>query len=467
MTTDGVRLPIDLALRGLLLAVVAVAGMPTPAAAVDVWTPFRSRLDREDPERRDARDISVPARPRPDYDPLGVDLGAFGGLFRGETKPPARTTDEASAFTVFPSIKMEGERTDNVYRSDVVKRSDFVARVTPRALLESDWSRHSVSFEADGTFARYANTSAEDYDDYHFVANGRLDASEELQGFLRLVRMREHEERGGLDNPGTINGRLAVDTTGAALGAIYEVEGIALAPRLQYRHLSYGLANGGIDTTNAGDQDHDEFLFDARASYEVVPGTRLFVQPSANRRSYVATSVPGGVVPSSSGYEVLAGVTWNVSAVTLIDAGVGYLSQSFDDSRIAPVSGPGANFNFVWNPLDAVTVSVNAERRLDVTTAINFSNVLLTSARFGVDVEALPNLILGAGLKIYDADFRGGIAGTPNRIDHGQSGTMSARYLLTEHVDFGLQYTYSDRSSNQPNLGYTENLVMLQANLKW
>jgi hypothetical protein len=453
--------------QAVRLAALALALAPVPAAAVDPWTPFRSRLDREDPERIDAHDISVLARPRPDYAPLGIGLDALGGLLRGETRPPARATGQAAAWTLLPSLQLEGQRTDNVFRSDVVKRSDVIARVTPRAVLESDWSRHAVSFAADGTFARYANTSGEDYDDYHAVADGRLDASEELQGFLRLVRAREHQERGGIDNPGLINGRLAVETTGAALGTIYEVEGIALAPRLQYHHIRYGLANGGVDTTGAGQQNHDEYLFDARASYEVVPGTRVFIQPSANRRSYVAPTVPGDVGHSSSGYEVLAGAVWNVSAVTLIDAGVGFLSQSFDDSRIAAVDGPSGNLTFVWNPLEAITVSAGAERRLYATTAIDFSNVLLTSGRIGVDLEAMHNLLFSVGFRAYDADFRGGVAGTPNRSDSGRIGSLAARYLLNEHVDFGLQYTYSDRSSNQPNLGYAENLIVVQANLKW
>jgi hypothetical protein len=453
--------------RGLqvLLLAAAIAGPGRPALALDVWIPFESRLDREDPERRSASLASVLERPRPDYSALGFDPAALGGLFRGEIGKPS-ATDESSGFLLFPNLKLEGQRSDNIFRADTVKRSDTIGLVTPSAVLTSDWSRHSFTLLADGTFARYASTSAEDYEDYHVVANGRLDVSEDLQTFLRLVKMSEHEERGGIDNPGAINARLATLTSGAALGAIYEVEGIALSPRLQYRHISYGLANGGVDTTDAAASNHDEYLFDSRVSYEIVPGTRVFIQPSANRRSY-AVPAPGQLGLSSSGYEMLAGAVWNVSSVTLIDAGVGYLSQQYDDARVLSVEGPGANILFVWNPLDALTVTAAVQRRVDATNAINFSSVLLTNGRLGVDVEVLENVILGSELRYYEANYKGGLSGTPGRIDDVRIGSVSARYLVSDHVDFGLSYRYTERTSNQPNLGYVENLFMVQANLKW
>ncbi len=113
---------------------------------------------------------------------------------------------------------------------------------------------------------------------------------------------------------------------------------------------------------NNDDQDRDEYEAIFRVGYEFVIGTPLFVQPSYNLVDYEEQFDDGGREKSSDGYEVLAGFAWDISGVTFLELGAGYLEQKFDDVLFEKVAGPSFSADFVWNATVLLTFTLKLDR---------------------------------------------------------------------------------------------------------
>ena len=90
-----------------------------------------------------ARDegLAVRSRPHPEYDPLGVRLGAF---------------------LVFPRLVATVEGDDNILATPTNTVSDAVFAFAPGFLARSDWNQNAVSLDANLVARQYVAHTAQD-----------------------------------------------------------------------------------------------------------------------------------------------------------------------------------------------------------------------------------------------------------------------------------------------------------------
>jgi len=67
--------------------------------------------------------------------------------------------------------------TNNVLATRFDARSDIGLEVTPKVRLDSDWSRHSLSFEANADRIWYSEFPIADTKNYQLLLRGRLDVT--------------------------------------------------------------------------------------------------------------------------------------------------------------------------------------------------------------------------------------------------------------------------------------------------
>jgi hypothetical protein len=103
-----------------------------------------------------ARDRSIPVRqrPRPEYEALGLPLGAF---------------------TAFPKLEAGLESNNNIYATSSGEISDEIWRVRPEVSLASNWPRHSLSAYARASLNRYQDYDTENSNDWSTGAATQLD----------------------------------------------------------------------------------------------------------------------------------------------------------------------------------------------------------------------------------------------------------------------------------------------------
>src|SRR6186997_2124780 len=80
--------------------------------------------------------------------------------------PPAPIGLPVGGFRLFPSLSIGAAHDDNVFRTDVGVRSDTYFQFQPALVLNSNWSRHSLSFEARAQDYRYSTLKDESHTDW-------------------------------------------------------------------------------------------------------------------------------------------------------------------------------------------------------------------------------------------------------------------------------------------------------------
>lgn len=392
-----------------------------------------------------AEEDSVLKRSRPDFEPIGMELDQLmwmaGLLDEGAARD--RSTGLAS-FLVFPKLDVTTAYESNLFR-DRSRQHDRILVVSPELALRSDWERHNLEIVVGADIGRHLRNDTEDYEDVRGAVTGRLDVSEPVSVTAGAHVARRHQTRGTV----LLDGR-----TGAAI--TYRESGFRLLGEYTgdaFRGLAEFSVNGTTYDSSAGvdNSDLDRVLtrLRVRGSYELVPGTSFFVQPSVNDRAHDRKRDFNGRLQDSNGWEMLAGVTWDVSGVTFAEFGAGYLRQSFDDPAFETVSGPSVSGKLIWNPADLWTLTGEIRRTIQETKQAGFAGVLATHFAARVDFDMRDDTILSLKGAHTIEDYQGG-----NRTDNRFGVEFEARHFVNRYFFLRFIAGYDKLNSEQVGGGF-------------
>lgn len=411
-------------------AAVAQTGIDVPTRITDV-----------------RRGETVNNRERPDFDPLGARVGSF---------------------VILPRVRLDGELNDNIFSTDTNEQGDFITTLSPNLVVQSDWSNHMLRFQGGADIGRYIDNDSEDFEDYEFNANGRVDVTRRTKLRGGAGYRMEHEDRSSPDDVSGIE-----PTTFDVLSA--NVEGSHTFNRVtltlggafdQFDFDDVGRAGGAI--INNDDRDRNAVEGSVQVSYEVAPQYEAFVRGAYNVRDYDAALDDNGVNRDSDGYEVVAGVSLDFGGITFGDFFAGYQSQNFDDPLLNTASGPVVGADITWNvtPLTTIVGSISRVVResttRDVTTGNFASGRFFTTVGVSADHELMRNVLIGADISASQDDFEG-----INRTDEIYRAGVDAKYLINRYANIGAIYRFRMRSSDVGSAEFTENLVLLRLQVQY
>ncbi|MGE0651349.1 MAG: outer membrane beta-barrel protein [Alphaproteobacteria bacterium] len=385
------------------------------------------------------RGQTVEERQRPDLDPLGVRVGAF---------------------TLFPSIALEEQYSDNIFATENNTIDDFITRLLPRARLRSNWNNHSLSVYGNADIGRYADNGNEDYEDYTVGTNGRLTILRDtwLQG--QVEHQRRHEDRGSPDDVGGVEPTIY----GATLG---QLTGFHRLNRLNFtlsgtvERLDYDdVATGGGGNINNDDRDRYEMETSLRVGYEVVPNYEAFVRGGYLKRTYDDIS-DNGLDRDNDGYEIVAGISVDFGGITFGDFFAGYRTQEYDDPALKGVKGPSVGGEITWNVTPLTTIIGTLSRTIEESTSGdgmgNFaSGRFLTAAAIRAQHELRRNLIVGANVGYENDDYEG-ISRTDETLRFG----INANYMMYRNLYIRGGYAVRSRDA-EIGTDYVENIVFVR-----
>jgi len=389
-----------------------------------------------------AKEDSVAKRARADYDPLGVesrDLLARLGI-------PANPA--TGSFLIFPKFKMGVEHDDNIFRIEEDVRSDSILRFQPSVRVKSDWDNHALNFSAGANVGRFNENGSEDYEDYNFGTSGRVDLSERTRlgagiAFSKAHTARSSPDDSGLGVPLTEN----VETT-------YNLNAAFKGERFSFRLVGKAEI---IDFDDAGpinndDQDRAEYEGRFRVGYEFVVGTTLFVEPRYNIVEYDDTFDDSGLQRSGGGYEVQGGFSWDISGVTFLELGAGFLQQKRDDTLLKTIDGVSFSGDFIWNATDMLTLTSRLSRSVEETTILDATGILTTEWGLAMDYDPLENLIFNLEGAFKNEKFEG-----VSREEDTIKFQFGAKYIPRPHFVAELKYSFAKRDSNEVGESFKDN----------
>lgn len=389
-----------------------------------------------------AKEDSVAKRARPDYDPLGIESRDLLDRLGIATNPVT------GSFLIFPKVDMGTAYDDNIFRIEEDERSDTIFLFRPSVRVKSDWDNHALNFNAGGDIGRYNSNTSEDYEDFNLGTSGRLDLSERTNvgggvAFAKVHTARSSPDDSGLGVPLTESFETKYNLSAAFKGERFSFLYKGKASILDFRDAG---------PVNNDDQDRSEYETSLRAGYEFVVGTTLFVEPSYNIVDYKDAIDDGGLQRSGSGYEVLAGFSWDVSGVTFLELGAGFLEQKRDDTLLKTISGVSFSGDLVWNATDLVTITSGLSRDVKETTIEDATGILDTEWNLEVDYDPLENLIFNIGGSVTNEKFEGA-----SREEDTIKFKFGAKYLIHPNFVTELKYRFEKRDSNEIGESYKDN----------
>ena len=258
------------------------------------------------------RGQSVFERARPDYDPVGVRAGSY---------------------LVLPKVELAQSYNDNVFATEHDKDGDFITIVSPQVEVQSDWSRHQLTFNAEADAGFYWDHTDEDYIDTLLALDGRVDILTETYGFLGVSWQHLHEPRDDPNNDAEGEEPTEYEIYSATVGAFRGLGRVSTRADVNFDRYKYHDvdAQGGGEI-NEHERDRNEYRLTTQVGYEYLPDTEAFVRLIPRYIDY--DELEGGIDRDSRGIAVLVGSDLNFTGKTSGEAFVGYQWTEYDDPSL-------------------------------------------------------------------------------------------------------------------------------------
>lgn len=359
--------------------------------------------------------VSVRDRPRDEYDPLGV---RFGG------------------FTLNASVGLNATHNSNVYAAETNEQDDLIFTVTPRARLQSNWSRHALTLEAGAAFDRYNDLDDENAETYFAGAVGRVDigSNTSVSGIARYAR--EVEPR---TNPDALTAGepIEYDRSELAVSAQHTFNRVRVRGTLT--HVEYDYHNAtGAPLQDFRDMEEDRLT--GRAEVELTPRIGWIIEASTDERDYSNTPSL-----SSDGTTFLTGLNVNLTDLMRGEITVGTFERDYTGGS---VDGTAIAANLEWYVTRLTTLTVFANQSGEDSGAVVALPYTATNYGARVDHELQRNVLLTGGVSFGERQYE---APGYDRDDEYFSGDAGVEYIMNRRVAFNLRYRHEELESNGAN----------------
>lgn len=387
------------------------------------------------PVATDIEDLPVMARPRPDYDALGIPVGGF---------------------LLFPQLTAYGTYDSNVFRTTESTLDDYFFTFAPSLRLKSNWGLNSLELYGGANAYQYLTYSHQNLADWNVGADGRYDIAEGISLYANGMLSDAHES---LASPNTVGNQQSptryydkhadISTTvqpnrlGFNAGGIFD----------RYDYDNTPLIGGGRE--NNADRSFDDYQAYLRAFYEFSPGYTIFARTTYESRQFDQFLDRSGVHRSSTGYRVDGGADVQFTHLISGEVYLGYLKYDFS-RPLTDVGGVDYGAKLDWLATPLITVHLEGERTLTPIILPGASVQDNETVSLSADYELLRNLIIQARTDYIDSSYPG-----TNRHDKAPDFQLGTKYLINHLMSLDLDYILTKRTSNAPGGTFNDNEITL------
>ena len=415
------------------LAVVALVGLPCAALAQSYDNPGLGERP-------------VASHPQ-DFKPLGVRAGSF---------------------MLHPGVELAAQYNDNILYTNSNTVSDTIFHVRPYITAQSTWSRHAFTARLAADIGRYADYSFRDYEDLFAQIGGIVEVTARSAFDWGLDYMQLHEERNIRSAQQGIE-PTTYDLVGGNLGYDHLFNRFSIGLYYDAQSLSYdNNVNLEGEIIDNQDRDRTEQSLAARFGYQFKSDKQAFLSVGYSETDFDREFDRNGFHRNSSGYNVGAGIDFNVTGVLSGDLSVNYSERSFDDERLTDIDGWGLGAGLTWLPTQLTTVRATITTSIEDTTQASSSGYFRTMYALRADHELLRDLQIMGQLSyyVYDYELLPGAPENAREEDTYFTADVGATYFFNRSVWLSASYKYGNFSTNVPNDDFTANTAWLVLGLE-
>jgi hypothetical protein len=350
---------------------------------------------------------------------------------------------------VFPGVDFAIGYDDNLFMTPTNRTSSVSSVVSPYAKAELKSGPHVFDAIFSLQHGRYYDSPADTYTDYALGANANLVLSGRARAAIGVQHRRGHDPRGSTDRG--VSGEPDVYTnTGITGGFAYGAQGAKGALEFdagwfqrEYQNNRATTAASDRTTANVG----GTFL------WRIQPKTQLLFNVQHIDTDYDL----GTSTQDSTDNRVYVGARWEATALTQGTVKFGRMSKRFGTgSGRQNITDTSWDVGVRWSPLTYSVFDFNTSKLTGESTGVGDAivgklySVLWTHAWN----SRLRTQVLGSW---KDDQFVG--AGSSRKDETGTLG-FKVNYQFRRWLKFGLDYTFSDRQSNDPAFNYRKNVIL-------
>ncbi len=396
-------------------------------------------------------------------EPLVGDIEALTRQARREAAQVTPTRGvELGTFTLYPDLQVSEFYDNNIFATKTNERNDFITVISPAIYVGSNWSRHSLNFQAHTDVTRYAEHTRENSTDYWFSGEGQYDLSDTSNLFGGALFGQWHEDRESPDEViGGLEPTVYREVRGYG-GVLHKIDATTLRAGGTWQRLTFDdtPTPGGLFPN--GDRDRDHVTAGARVSYRLNPVFEPYFDGSFDNRDYRLPLDNFGFHRDSNGYRLFAGANVTISGVLAGEVYGGYMRQNYSDPALSDVSVPGFGGNAHWAVLDNLLFSAWVDRSIQETTIIGASSYVYTGTGATLDYDITKALIFTVRGTFAHSAFQG-----VTRADNDYDTGLTIRYNFTDNMYAAADYRFQRRISNISAFDFARHQVFLRAGINF
>jgi len=382
--------------------------------------------------------------------------------------------DYAGSFLIKSAVEVSGGYETNPGRIQVPKGAPFWV-VAPEFLAVSDWERHALVADLRGSFTGYGNSLPSIVDgaissaptdvsrpSFTGHVDGRLDVTEDthITAQTRLLL--------STDNPGSpnIQAGLAKYPIYTTLGGTFGIDqnfnrlNIAVGGTVDRTVYQNSTLTDGSTSTN-DDRNFNQYGGIGRASYELTPGLKPFVELEGDTRVHDLQLDRNGYARDSDGGYAKAGTSFEFTRLLTGEISIGYSARDYVDPRLDRLQGLLTSASLTWTATPLTTAKFYSDTQIGETTLPATSGVLVHTYTFEVDHDFRRWLTAIGKFTYGTLDYQG-----DNRSDKTYTIEGDLVYKLTRNLWIKGTLRRDILDSNIAGASSASTLVMLGVRLQ-
>nr|WP_235913798.1 outer membrane beta-barrel protein [Pseudoroseomonas coralli] len=365
-----------------------------------------------------ARGVTVQTRPRPDYDPAGVRLGAF---------------------RIDGSVEAGMGYDDNIQPSLQSEPSDGFFTERLNASAASQWTRHALGLNVTQSTRQYLQYNDLNWNDYSVGLSGRYDIGRASSLNASYTHLRSHLDvddfelqQGGISRP------LPYDSDVFQVGGTATFNRLALSTTLNYTTIRYDRQQNSGGFQNDAQDDYDSKAAEIRGEYSLVPGRRIVALVRLQDISHTESSQSGS---DSFTWEGQGGFDYDFDGLWAARLLVGYRQRDYEQPGRKSLTGPAFEGQLMWMPTQLTTTTLAIQRTIEESIRNDNVSYTRTAASLTVDHELRRNLILTGSLRAEHRDYPDVGTVTDGIV------LVGAQLLLNRNMALTADYQHTERLS--------------------
>lgn len=383
-----------------------------------------------------------------------------------ETDPFAPVGLRLGTFVVTPTADTVIGFDSNPRRLSSGFRGSTFNQTQGEVNVRSDWSNHQLTGRLRGSYLAYFSEPDVNRPELNAQLNGRLDISRttrfETEGRYNLTAQSAGLANVPVTSTVTFKGLPLVHQIGTTNGIVQDFGRAQVTLRGTVDRFMYDDAK---DTTGANIsqsfRNYNSVGARLRASYEVTPGIRPFVEAGIENRVFDQGTTLTGTRQGSTSTTYRVGSTFELSRLLTGEVAVGYLNRDNRDATFRDLRTPVVDASLVWTPTTLTTVTGTVRSTVDETAITGASGIQRTDLAAQVD-HAFRLWLIGTARIAYGFDNYSGTT----RQDQRMVASAALTYRASRILQIRGEVRHERLRSNQPGLDYTANVVLIGLRLQ-